>query len=78
MRVVVDGTPTESVKVVVTALQRTIFRQLAEVPLANQSCAVACLFEERRQRRFAREASRPGASREAPPVRWEAGTDNVP
>src|SRR3984893_10463532 len=49
VRVIVYGAPTETEEVIITALERTEFRQSAQMPLADQGSAVARLLQQRRQ-----------------------------
>src|SRR6185369_11826147 len=52
MRVVVHGAPAETEEVIITALERTEFRQGAQMPLADQAGDVACPLQQRRQGRM--------------------------
>jgi hypothetical protein len=54
VRIVVHGAPAEAKEVIITALKRTEFRQSAEMPLANQTGAIARLLQQRRQGRMIR------------------------
>src|SRR6266568_5073958 len=49
MCVVICCTLANPVKVVISALQRAVFWQLAQMPFAYERGAVACLLQQRRQ-----------------------------
>src|SRR6185295_15551337 len=54
VRVVVHRAPAETEEVIITALERAEFWQSAEMPLANQTGAIAGLLQQRRQGRMIR------------------------
>src|SRR6202048_2793758 len=52
VRVIVDGAAAETKEVIITALERTEFRQSAQMPFADQAGAVARLLQQRWQGRM--------------------------
>src|SRR5438034_2435541 len=64
MRVIVHSAPAETEEVIITALERTEFRQSAQMPLADQAGAVARPLQQRRQGRMLGRQAHLGVARQ--------------